>query len=40
VDEFDGQMDLYYNMWLERIEEMSHKTLPEDWSGTYVATSK
>jgi adenylate cyclase len=40
VGEFDGQMDLYYNMWLERIEEMSHKTLPEDWSGTYVATSK
>ena len=40
VGEFDGQMDLYYNMWLDRIEEMSHKTLPEDWSGTYVATSK
>ena len=40
IGEFDGAMDSYYNMWLERIEEMSHKTLPEDWSGTYVATSK
>jgi len=40
MGEFDTQMDSYYNMWLERIEEMSQKTLPDDWSGTYVATSK
>lgn len=40
IGSFAGQMDHYYAMWLERIGEMSHKTLPEDWDGTYVATSK
>jgi hypothetical protein len=38
--EFDGQMDHYYEVWLERIAEMREKTLPEGWDGTYVATSK
>jgi len=38
--EFNGQMDQYYDNWLERIEEMKNKTLPKDWDGTYVATSK
>ena len=38
--EFDNQMDSYYSIWLDRIEEMSAKKLPEDWDGTYVATSK
>ena len=38
--EFDGQMNHYYEIWLERIAEMKEKTLPKDWDGTYVATSK
>jgi len=37
---FGGQMDTYYEHWLERIDEMSAKSLPGDWDGTYVATSK
>lgn len=38
--EFDGQMDHYYELWDERIEEMKTKDLPANWDGTYVATSK
>ena len=37
---FDGKMDHYYDIWLERIEEMREKNLPDTWDGTYVATSK
>ena len=38
--EFDGQMDHYYDLWLERIEEMKNANLPEDWDGVFRATSK
>jgi adenylate cyclase len=38
--EFDGKMDHYYDIWLDRIEEMREKELPEDWDGTYKATTK
>lgn len=38
--EFDGNMDHYYDIWLERIEEMRNKNLPDNWDGVYVATSK
>lgn len=37
---FDGKMDHYYDLWLERIEEMKSKNLPEDWDGVFRATSK
>lgn len=37
---FDGNMDHYYEIWLERIEDMRNANLPKDWNGTYVATSK
>ena len=37
---FAGQMDHYYNLWLERIEEMQNAGLPKDWDGIYRATSK
>lgn len=37
---FDGKMDHYYDLWLERVEEMRNKQLPADWDGVYVATSK
>lgn len=38
--EFDGNMDHYYELWIERIAEMRSRDLPKDWDGTYVATSK
>ena len=38
--EFDGQMDHYYDLWLERIEEMKSANLPSDWDGVFRATSK
>lgn len=38
--EFDGKMDHYYDLWLERIEEMSNAGLPKDWDGVFRATSK
>jgi adenylate cyclase len=37
---FNGQMDHYYDLWLERIEEMKNAGLPKDWDGVYRATSK
>jgi len=38
--QFDGQMDHYYDLWLERIEEMRNAGLPKDWDGVFRATSK
>ena len=37
---FNGQMDHYYELWLERIEEMRGANLPTDWDGVFRATSK
>jgi adenylate cyclase len=37
---FDGNMDHYYELWLERIEEMRNAKLPKDWDGVFRATSK
>jgi len=37
---FNGQMDHYYELWLERIEEMRGADLPRDWDGVFRATSK
>ena len=37
---FDGQMDKYYDMWIERCEYMKTQTLPSDWDGIFIATSK
>jgi adenylate cyclase len=38
--EFDGQMNSYYDMWIDRCKEMKLAKLPADWDGTYVSTSK
>ena len=38
--EFDGNMDHYYELWIERIADMRTRNLPADWDGTYHATSK
>ena len=37
---FNGQMDNYYELWIERIEEMRGANLPANWDGVYRATSK
>jgi adenylate cyclase len=38
--EFNGQMVHYYELWLERIEEMRNAGLPADWDGIFRAQSK
>jgi len=37
---FEGQMSGYYNMWIERCEFMKTQSLPKDWNGVFIATSK
>ena len=37
---FSNGMDGYYDLWLERIEEMRNANLPTDWDGVFRATSK
>ena len=37
---FAGEMDHYYDAWIERCEEMKHAGLPPDWDGVFRATSK
>ncbi len=37
---FDGKMEKYYDMWIERCEYMKTQTLPADWDGIFVATTK
>jgi adenylate cyclase len=37
---FDGKMDHYYELWIDRCEEMKTHNLPKDWDGIYRATSK
>jgi adenylate cyclase len=37
---FNGEMDHYYELWLDRIEEMRGSNLPKDWDGVFRATSK
>ena len=37
---FDGQMDKYYKIWIERCEFMKEQTLGDDWNGEWVATEK
>ena len=37
---FDGQMEKYYDMWIERCEYMKTQNLPADWDGIFIAQSK
>jgi adenylate cyclase len=37
---FDGKMEKYYTMWIERCEYMKTQELPKDWNGVFIATSK
>ena len=38
--EFDGKMEAYYDMWIERCEFQKTQNLPADWNGIFIATSK
>ena len=38
--QFEGRLDDYYEMWIDRCNEMSYKELPDDWAGEYIATTK
>jgi adenylate cyclase len=40
MGEFDGKMDKYYDMWIERCEFQLTQDLPKDWNGVFIATSK
>ncbi len=37
---FDGQMDKYYKIWIERCEFMQTQDLPADWNGEWIAHEK
>jgi adenylate cyclase len=37
---FKGELNEYYHMMEERIEELRNSNLPKDWDGVYRATSK
>jgi adenylate cyclase len=37
---FDGKMEGYYEMWIERCEFMKTQQLPENWDGIFRATTK
>lgn len=38
--QFDGQMDKYYHMMIERIQELREQDLPNDWDTVYRTNSK
>lgn len=37
---FEGQMEGYYKMWIERCEYMKTQDLPKAWDGIFIATTK
>ena len=38
--QFDGQMDKYYDMWIERCEFQKTQKLPKDWNGVFISLTK
>jgi len=38
--EFDGQMDHYYDMMIDRVKDLRNVDLPKDWDGVFISTSK
>ena len=38
--EFEGRMQDYYAMWIERCEYQKTQDLPIDWNGVFIATTK
>jgi adenylate cyclase len=37
---FEGKMEGYYTMWIDRCEYQKTQDLPEDWDGIFIAQSK
>lgn len=37
---FGGQMDKYYDIWIERCEFMKEQNLPNNWNGEFIAHEK
>jgi len=37
---FDGKMQGYYDMWIERCKYMKTQDLPKDWNGVFIASTK
>jgi hypothetical protein len=37
---FAGEMDHYYDAWIQRCEEIKNVELPPDWDGVFRAVSK
>ena len=37
---FGGQMDKYYEIWVERCDFMKQQNLPDNWNGEFVAHEK
>jgi len=37
---FNGQMDKYYKMWIERCDFMKQQDLGDDWNGEFIAHEK
>ena len=37
---FGGQLDAYYDVWIERCEYQKTQDLPKDWNGVFIATTK
>jgi len=37
---FDGKMEGYYTMWIERCEYQKTQDLPADWNGVFIALTK
>ena len=37
---FGGQMDKYYEIWIERCEFMKQQNLPDNWNGEFIAHEK
>ena len=40
VGNFDGQMDKYYKIWIERCDFMKQQDLPDNWNGEFIAHEK
>ena len=38
--QFEGKLEGYYDMWIERCEYMLTQDLPKDWNGVFIATTK
>ena len=38
--QFEGKLQGYYDMWIERCEYMLTQKLPKDWNGVFIATTK